>query len=229
MAEVSFSQKSSGKIERVFGRFYTARSTIVTGSAQSSISLNAALDGGRLNAIADLYRFYRFTMVKVHFAFGSLTSSGTGSDTNNGAMVAFSKGSITLPTTAFEISQIENYQHFFGCQTEPSVLKLSKKDLLSMHAVKWFQTTSVGDAELDTQGTFVFCTIAERTGLAVANTTSLNMVFEFWCEFMDRVPAAVSIERLRREHAILVVDEEKEQFVQKKKQLLQAVKTLPKK
>lgn len=211
MAEVSYSQKGTEKVERMYSRCYRNFSCIVSGSNQASASLNPALDSGRISSMSDFYRFYRYVSVKAHFQSKATNANSTASP---GLMLGFSKGSITLPTTAAEVAQMDMFQYAFGGQTKPSTLKLGRKDLLGTHAVKWFQTQGVGDAELDTQGTFIITTVEEANGLAIATTTSYNVIFELVIEFMDRLPANVSLERSRMRMGEMIVvsqDDEKEQ------------------
>jgi hypothetical protein len=132
----------------------------------------------------DLYRLYRFTKVEIEFCQGD----------GGGGFISYANGgTLTNPTTAQLCSQMD---HFVVClpeQTVPARMILTKRDLIGVPT--WYSTTSVGDPEVDTQGIFHVGVTNDLTGLAVAG--ALSILIRYTCEFKERVPAAVSMDRQR--------------------------------
>jgi len=172
------------KADEVYhGSFYILSATIVSGSAQTQLQLNANNFGTRLSTVADLYRLYRFVSMDAHF----------GRNSGNDHWVAFSSGQITAPTTIAEVSEMPHVAWISSTLTMPGCLRLRRKQLCGISP--WYETqSSAGDPLLDTQGTFTLSTSSATTGLATA--TQIGVLYRFTVEFRDRLPAATTVQRL---------------------------------
>lgn len=178
--------------EVISGQYLTHVDTIVSGSAQASVSLVPTNFGDRAGTMSDLYRLFRFVELEVEFIGVPLGAVST----NEGCIVAFTSGIVNAaPTLAADVIQFPQVAVCMPGCTVPSRLRLARGHLAGI--VPWYETQG-GAAEplLDTQGALYVTMFANGTGLAVASDTVLHTRFKI--EFADRLPAAMTLQRVVR-------------------------------
>lgn len=171
--------------ETMTGDVIDSYTTVVSGTSQFTLNLSTANFGSRVAALSDLYRLYRFVRLEAHFL--PLTGAA-------GVIVAFASGLLTAaPTLAQEVSQFDCVAIALPESTIPTKLVLSRAELAGI--APWYQTQgSAAEPLLDTQGQIVVTTFGS-TALATASVALVH--WRFTLEFAERLPATVTISRLR--------------------------------
>lgn len=170
-------------IERVHYNFSRGITTIVEGTAQTIVPVNsssALMVPEQVIEMSDVFRFYRFVRLHVHIIGNPASESG---------LVGYCPGAQANPPTSFaQASSFPYVKVALADNTIQQTLKLNWNQLRSM--TDWYQTETLGDAELDTQGNLVF-----SLGLTAAVASAMAVWFEGDVEFKDILPSAVTVER----------------------------------
>lgn len=180
----SGSKQASGAVEVVSGSILLSHTTVVTASAQLVLEVAPANFGSRLTAIADLYRLYRFVDLWCDFLVTTTAAERV--------MMGYASGQITPPTTLIEVSEMNQAICAPQGSTKPVRFHLRRRELAGI--VPWFETVgAAGDPLLDTQGSIV---ISSFVAFA-ATADNVGVLWHYVVEFKDRLPTAVSLDRLR--------------------------------
>jgi hypothetical protein len=144
-------------------------------------------------ALSDLFRLYRFERVVLEICSAVATSGGA-VDNDAAVVIGFVSGSpSTAPTTFAEVAQLDETVVRLPGQTIPARLELGARQLAGLQ--NWYLTHAAGDTEDDTQGRFYV-----SAGKVATAASGLSVVIRarWWMALKERVPAAVSLERLRQ-------------------------------
>jgi hypothetical protein len=140
-------------VEIICGRqiFTTGTINVVGTLSISPASFTRAL------AVADVFQFYRFTMVKVIIpATAPTATTGTGAASTS---VAYAPGAVfdTPPTTIAEIIALPKYLHMGNAVNVDKIMTLNQKDLLSHVQLPWFKTiVGTEDTQFEIQGNLYY-------------------------------------------------------------------------
>jgi hypothetical protein len=189
------------RVVKVSGNNTVLIQTVATASAQYAVPLqpvSGTFFGQRLFEIADQYRLFRFTRLRAILCGRSDNDFGGVAFTS---IVAYTNGTVgTPPSTFAEVAEIVPSATHLPGMTKPTVLDLGRRDLLDDAVPKWFLTEADAlDPVLDTQGQ-VYFTAAEAG--TIASVVGLIVRFEWDVELCEPLPAAVSLERLKRALAL---------------------------
>lgn len=196
---------NGSRIDRVTSQVTSHQTTVVTASAQLNMGLlpsNAQLFSAQVQAMSDLYRFYRVTRLEIEFC---APNTGGTSSPEHPVLVGYTPGNIVASTTtALETSALPYVAYRCAEQTTKERLIVGAKGLAGL--VPWYQTQGLGATETDTQG-FVIITVQDgNTGLAVAS--ELDFLVRTTVEFKDLLPAALSLSRARASSCAVAADDD---------------------
>ncbi len=178
------SKKPRGEVEVVSGTSFLNNTTIVSGTAQTVLNLNPTnLNSVRLLALADNYRFFRFTRLEVDF--------NQGDGALEMGIVGYLPGEpiAAALTTTDEIAELDQVAWSVPGQTTRTRLQLSRAVLKG--AYEWYYTAGFATEQLlETQGSLVFGTYLNTTGALTAG--NLVTFFRWTVEFYGRSEASLS-------------------------------------
>jgi hypothetical protein len=181
------------------GRRFFKSSTTADGNAQTAVELNpAGICDQRCITIGNLYRFFKFTKIKVTFLSG-------GTATDDMIVFCFSMGgNMDSPTSYQDINQFEVSAYFVAREVRPRSFSVPSKVLRGGNQKKWF-TEGKGDPEMDTQGKF-FVSVVDNTPDCIVSSALYYVDFEV--TYFERLPAVVSIPKSLGIAAVLENKEE---------------------
>lgn len=176
--------KVGSKVEKVsFHYIWTqsTNSTTITTPTVTAIQVSPSLDP-RLAALADYWQLYRFVSLKVKINPGVLNSTGTAAIENFSTAGFNPRVPNTAPTTHAEVVELAKSVVNGWRQVTPSILELTRKDLLGDVPLKWYQTIpGTEDTQWEIQGMVYLAT-------NVPSANAVNLLYEVMgeIEFMGR-------------------------------------------
>ncbi len=164
-------------VESVPFRAFTYLSVTATALSTPSIqaiNVSPAIDS-RLNAISEVFQFYRFSSVRVH----SLPTKASGDVLSTVGYIP--RVPNTAPTTHEEIIQLPASSIKSFSQTVKSTMNIGRDVLLADAPIKWFQCQAgTEDTQWEIQG------VIYVAGTATANPSNSLFIIEGVCEFKGR-------------------------------------------
>jgi hypothetical protein len=172
-------------------KWYDYKTTIVTANDQLLVPLRVEdIGDARIEAMADLYRLFRFDSLKVTFYNPQAAELG---------VVGFSPGIIAAPTTSDPVFTMDKVAVFWPIQVVPTTLTLTQKDLRG--PLPWYYTVGQSSERFDVPGTLIMSTVGPSSKLATAG--HLACIFDAVITFKDRVSAGMSFHPRDPSHSVI--------------------------
>ncbi len=159
-------QQQQGRVETFSGAELCQFPNAANAATLSLIPSNTQFNQ-RLNNMADIFMFFRFTWIEIEF----FTTTGTG-------VYGYIPGdSNSLPDTQGEIISLEPSAICHLGQTIPVRMVIGRKMLVGSAINKWFKTTVNGAVQsIDEIQGYICCNVSGAT-------PTVNVVFRYTCEF----------------------------------------------